>query len=102
MHLCVMPHTSRAASGGYSDITSHLHRPSFKGRDQATAIGALPLAAKNAGAAERRPEERRDRRPRRNDGNRRDGDRRFGNNAGPRSGGERRFGRNAGGRSCLD
>lgn len=57
------------------------------------------VLAESAGAAERRPEERRDRRPRRNDGNRRDGDRRFGNNAGPRSGGERRFGRNAGGRS---
>ena len=56
------------------------------------------VLSENAGAAERRPEERRDRRPRRNDGNRRDGDRRFGNNAGPRSGGERRFGRNAGGR----
>ncbi len=57
------------------------------------------VLSENAGAAERRTEERRDRRPRRNDGNRRDGDRRFGNNAGPRSGGERRFGRNAGGRN---
>ena len=57
------------------------------------------VLSENANAAERRPEERRDRRPRRNDGNRRDGDRRFGNNAGPRSGGERRFGRNAGGRN---
>ena len=52
------------------------------------------VLAENAGAAERRPE-RSERRPRRNDGNRRDG----GNFRGPRRDGERRFGNNGGGRS---
>ena len=52
------------------------------------------VLSENAKAAERRPEERRDRRPRRNDGNRRDG----GNFRGPRRDGDRRFGNNAGGR----
>ena len=95
-------------------IASQLERRTSFRRAMKQAIGrTMKLGAKgvkvwiyrgevlseNAGAAERRPEERRDRRPRRNDGNRRDGDRRFGNNAGPRNGGERRYGRNAGGRS---
>jgi hypothetical protein len=52
MHFCVMPRMSLACSAEYTQSTSQRQRPSFNGRDQATTIGALPLALKKAGAAE--------------------------------------------------